>query len=120
MLDTFVKKPSQMHHFLGSRCPILDLNELLVAVNILMEEVESEFWPDPRECFTLSVLNYNKKYYLRRKLAGKRALLRDEGFSNDHVGSAVMAGRRRGKKLVNSQQTVSLHLEATRKTAHDV
>lgn len=110
-----------MPHFLGPRCPILDLNELLIAVNILMEEVESEFWPNPRECFTLSVLNYNRKYYLRRKLAGARPLLRDEGFSNNnHIGSAVLTGRRRGQKLVNSQQAVSFQPEATRESCVDV
>ena len=120
-LDTWMKKPKQLPHFLGARCPILDLNELLIAVNILSEEVESEFWPSPRECFTLSVLNYNRKYYLRRKLAGARALLRDEGFSNNnHIGSAVLAGRRRGKKLVNSQQAVCFQPEATRESCADV
>ena len=118
--DTFVKKKAQLPKFYGGRVPILDLQELIEAVNILNEEIEGEFWPNPRECFTLFVLNYNQKYELRRKLAGKRPLLSQEAFAENNIGQAVLEAHRRGRKIVKTQQSRSIFQDSNRPSAVDV
>ena len=87
----------------GKKIPILDVNELRRAVNILHEAYESQFWPNLEECYHLMAVQLNSKFIFRRKLCAFRPLVRTEFFSEDNIGNSVLAKTRAGADPLSAQ-----------------
>ena len=102
-LDLFVTKPRQAKILFGKRIPILDIRELKIAVDILHEAFESQFWPTLEECFHLMLAQLNSKYIFRRKICSFRPLVRTEFFSDDNIGNSVLAKSRAGSDPASAQ-----------------
>lgn len=101
--DLFVKKFSQVKILFGKKIPILDVNELRRAVNILHEAYESQFWPNLEECYHLMAVQLNSKFIFRRKICAFRPLVRTEFFSEDNIGNSVLAKTRAGADPLSAQ-----------------